>query len=407
MAIDIPIQLKRSSEPGKVPQPSDLQPGQLAVNLIDGKLYTKNDTNTIIQLGLVQADFATVATSGSYNDLIDKPTITTYVLPVATASILGGVKQGSGVAIGTDGTLSASVISVAGSDGTAKTGAVVITRSDIGLDILDANDKIMAQYLPDSITGAMIYQGTWNASTNTPTIPAADSTNLGWLYVVSTAGTTDIDGNADWQVGDWLLSNGSVWQQIRTTGISVVSVNGATGAVTVDASNLPGLSVVGRTGSYNDLLDVPTVFNPDTTQPYPATSITGLAPVATTGSYNSLTDLPPDPGISNVGFMAVGQPTLLDSVRYPFTEAVEFQQDWAGSIAFFTLYTGTVATVQLNRIRAGTPAPVGSIQYTQSTGAVVFTSTETTPRFEIGDMMEWVWPAGIATFTCNMKGTRQ
>jgi hypothetical protein len=50
---------------------------------------------------------ATVATSGSYADLSNKPTIpNAYTLPTATASVLGGVKAGSNVTVGSDGTLS-------------------------------------------------------------------------------------------------------------------------------------------------------------------------------------------------------------------------------------------------------------------------------------------------------------
>ena len=44
-------------------------------------------------------DFATVATSGSYNDLSDKPTIPpAYTLPAATTSAIGGVKEATNVA---------------------------------------------------------------------------------------------------------------------------------------------------------------------------------------------------------------------------------------------------------------------------------------------------------------------
>lgn len=43
-------------------------------------------------------DFATVATSGSYNDLSDKPTIPpAYTLPAATISTIGGVKKATNV----------------------------------------------------------------------------------------------------------------------------------------------------------------------------------------------------------------------------------------------------------------------------------------------------------------------
>jgi|GEM_PF-3316745 len=58
------------------------------------------------------------------------------------------------------------------------------------------------------------YQGTWNATTNTPTIPAAAAANEGHYYIVATAGTTSIDGETDWQVADWLVSNGTTWEKI-------------------------------------------------------------------------------------------------------------------------------------------------------------------------------------------------
>lgn len=82
-----------------------------------------------------------------------------------------------------------------------------------------------------SVAGGLSYQGTWNASTNTPTLASSTGTN-GYYYVVSTAGSTNLNGITDWQIGDWLLFNGSTWQKIDQTN-SVTSVNGQTGAVVV------------------------------------------------------------------------------------------------------------------------------------------------------------------------------
>jgi hypothetical protein len=59
-------------------------------------------------IAVVWAGLAKVATTGSYTDLINTPTIPPqYTLPVATSSVLGGVKQGSNITIGGDGTISA------------------------------------------------------------------------------------------------------------------------------------------------------------------------------------------------------------------------------------------------------------------------------------------------------------
>jgi hypothetical protein len=45
------IILKKSSVAGKVPLSTDLQVGELAVNLADGLLYSKTTDNSVIQVG--------------------------------------------------------------------------------------------------------------------------------------------------------------------------------------------------------------------------------------------------------------------------------------------------------------------------------------------------------------------
>lgn len=45
------IQLKRSSIPGKVPLPSDLTDGEVAVNMADGTAFLKNSAGTVVLIG--------------------------------------------------------------------------------------------------------------------------------------------------------------------------------------------------------------------------------------------------------------------------------------------------------------------------------------------------------------------
>ena len=42
---------------------------------------------------------------------------------------------------------------------------------------LDSNSKVPSANLPDSLVGAVVYQGTWNASNNIPTLPIPDLSN--------------------------------------------------------------------------------------------------------------------------------------------------------------------------------------------------------------------------------------
>jgi hypothetical protein len=65
------IQHKRSSTSGVTPAASGLFQGELAINLADGKLYTKNNTNTVINLGVtsVSGTYITPASGNFSNSL--------------------------------------------------------------------------------------------------------------------------------------------------------------------------------------------------------------------------------------------------------------------------------------------------------------------------------------------------
>ena len=84
--------------------------------------------------------------------------------------------------------------------------------------------------------GALVYKGTWDAATNTPTLTSGVG-NKGDYYVVSIAGTTNLNGITDWQVNDIALFNGSVWQKIDNTD-AVLSVNGKTGVVVLGPTDV-------------------------------------------------------------------------------------------------------------------------------------------------------------------------
>lgn len=84
--------------------------------------------------------------------------------------------------------------------------------------------------------GALVYKGTWDASANSPTLTSSVG-NKGDYYYVSVAGSTNLNGITDWQVGDLALFNGTIWQKIDNTD-AVQSVNGQTGIVVLDANSV-------------------------------------------------------------------------------------------------------------------------------------------------------------------------
>jgi hypothetical protein len=77
----------------------------------------------------------------------------------------------------------------------------------LGVATLDAGGKVPTSQIP--LQGDLNYQGTWNASTNTPTLTSSVGTQ-GYYYVVDVAGSTNLNGITDWNIGDWAIYNGSV-----------------------------------------------------------------------------------------------------------------------------------------------------------------------------------------------------
>jgi len=115
-----------------------------------------------------------------------------------------------------------------------------ISASD---SVLNAFGKVQNQI--NGLIGGSIFQSTWNASTNTPTLASGVGTK-GYYYIVSVAGTTNLDGITDWQIGDWAIFDGTVWRKVDNTD-AVVSVNGYTGVVNLVLDDLADVSAASPT----------------------------------------------------------------------------------------------------------------------------------------------------------------
>jgi hypothetical protein len=105
-----------------------------------------------------------------------------------------------------------------------------------GVATLDAGGKVPVSQLPSAV---MTYEGTFDASA-TPASPLLNGDVLadaGMVYLASVAGSYDFGAGAvTFAVGDWAVYNGTIWQKSINSN-AVVSVNGSTGVVTVNAIN--------------------------------------------------------------------------------------------------------------------------------------------------------------------------
>lgn len=108
---------------------------------------------------------------------------------------------------------------------------------------LDATGKVPTAQLPASVIGGMNYQGGWNASTNTPLLANGVGTK-GYYYKVTVAGSTTIDGNTNWTVGDSIVFDGVTWDKFEGGQPDVVSVAGRIGAVVLTNTDISGLGTL-------------------------------------------------------------------------------------------------------------------------------------------------------------------
>lgn len=136
-------------------------------------------------------------------------------------------------------------------------------------------------------TVGLTYKGTWDASTNSPSLSSGVGTN-GDYYVVNVAGSTNLDGITDWQIGDWAIFNGSVWQKIDQSN-TVTSVNGETGAVVLGVANIAGavpntvnILTAGLATGGGALTGNVTI----TVNDIPAANVTGLGTMALQNAFN-------------------------------------------------------------------------------------------------------------------------
>lgn len=243
------------------------------------------------------SSLSTVATSGSYNDLTNKPTIVTsyndltdkpsipeaYTLPTASTTTLGGVKvDGTTVTI-EDGVISAHATSTGGtSDYVALTnkpqiGGVELTGnkslSDLGIQPAGTYlTEIPAEYVTETELNGKGYL------TAVPAEYVTETELNGKGYITSAA----LEGYAQTsEIPTDYLTDADLEGYAQTSDIPTATsdLTNDSGFITNSVNNLTnytltsGLAAVATSGSYNDLSNKPTIIT----------------------SYNDLTDKPSIP----------------------------------------------------------------------------------------------------------------
>ena len=250
-----------------------------------GTVTSVGGTGTVSGLTLT----GTVTTSGS---LTLGGTLTLGSLNTlgnaGTATKLAAAVNINGVAFDGSGAITINAV-----DSTARVASSLLGAVS-GVATLDASGKLTTSQIPSSLVGSIVYQGVWNASTNTPTIPAASSGNKGYYYKVSVAGTTAVDGYSNWSLGDLIISDGAAWDNVQGGSSDVVSVSGRVGAVVLTSTDV-GLGNVSNTAQLaaTQSLAITGDITASATGLSTGTIATTLATVnSNVGTFGSATNIP-------------------------------------------------------------------------------------------------------------------
>jgi hypothetical protein len=243
--------------------------------------------------------------------------------------------------------------------------------SSTAIPVVTVNSKgVITNVTTASFTGGLSYQGSWNASTNTPALASSVGVN-GYYYIVSVAGSTNLNGITDWQVGDWAIFNGTVWQKIDQTNL-VSSVNGQTGVVSIAYADLAG--------------SIPTwaIANGGTGQTTASAAFNALSPITTTGDLilgngtNSATRL----GIGANGYLLSSNGTTASWQPAPAGGVTTFDAGTTG----FTPSTATSGAISLAGTLVVSNGGTGATTltgYVKGTGTSALTASSTIPNTDI------------------------
>ena len=218
-------------------------------NLTTGGNFTTNQgSNETITINMATGGVG-AGTYGSTSNSTKIDNITVDAYGRVTAVTTGATGQVNTINSGNSNTLTKSGSTTVTL--TPKTGTVSSSSSNLatGAQIQTAIDT--------AITGVLKYDGVWNASTNSPTLTSGSGT-VGEYYIVSVAGSTNLDGITDWAVGDWAVFSDQAtdaWQKIDNTQVGNVTGSGSSGRVAYwnSSSNITSDSGLTFNGSTNAL----------------------------------------------------------------------------------------------------------------------------------------------------------
>src|SRR5574343_1056677 len=242
-----------------------------------------------------------------------------------------------------------------------------------GSIVLQLSDNTMWIYNNGTwaiIAGGLQYQGTWDASTNTPTLASGVGTQ-GQYYVVSVAGSTNLDGITSWATGDWAIFNGTTWQKIDNTNAYLPLTGGTlTGALNINGSaNSVQLQVRANATQTANLTEWQNSGGSVLASVLPSGSVVICNGGSQIGTYQ-LTVVGSG-STSYIGLKPVGQSGFGFSFGVPSANNSEVWNYGTGYLRFATNNSEAMRIISTGEVGIGTFAPAKALHVSSATDASI------------------------------------
>ena len=326
-------------------------------------------------------------------------------------------------------------------DSTVQTTAgIPLTQKGVsqGVATLGVDGRLTTEQIPSSLSGAITFQGGWNAATNTPTLSNGTGVT-GYQYIVTTPGNQNLGaGNVAYASGDTITYGANVWNYVQgTSPISSVSgnlhmvVGPTTGAVVIGVDATPNVgagTIVSRDSSGNFQANTITAaLNGQATSALTAATVTGAAQPNIT-SVGTLT------GLAVTGNVTAGNVTATSgtitaatgqftNINNTFTAAnanvgaiyntVTAHTTWLGNLqaninsysnanvaAYLTTATGNISAGNLS---IGSSGRITTPKVIINDGGIrtISGGTTCTIDFAVDSIILWTAPSGTAAVTLS------